>query len=172
MPGSEFNTAAIQTAESLAARRLEKETEADTGSDAGAGQTPSDRFPEHNRLPYGVYLEWQSMGEQPVSDALAEAALSEGLSFEHIGLTLGTVIHGVGLSGPLSDSLINCIRQTLLERKVIFFRDQPVTEDQLIQFAERFGELDVFPFGRLGQNPKVIEISHDEARPGSENGWH
>ena len=109
MPGSEFNTAAIQTAESLAARRLEKETEADTGSDAGAGQTPSDRFPEHNRLPYGVYLEWQSMCEQPVSDALAEAALSEGLSFEHIGLTLGTVIHGVGLTGPLSDSLINCI---------------------------------------------------------------
>ena len=84
------------------------------------------------------------MCEQPVSDALAEAALSEGLSFEHIGLTLGTVIHGVGLSGPLSDSLINCIRQTLLERKVIFFRDQPLTEDQLIQFAERFGELDVF----------------------------
>ena len=72
----------------------------------------------------------------------------------------------------MSDSLINCIRQTLLERKVIFFRDQPLTEDQLIQFAERFGELDVFPFGRLGSNPKVIEISHDEARPGSENGWH
>ena len=163
MLGTDFNAAAIQTAESLTARRLEKEIEADTDSDAGIGKTPSDRFPEHNRLPYGVYLEWQAMGEQPVSDALAKAARSEGVSFEHIGLTLGTVIHGVDLSEPLSDSLINCIRQTLLERKVIFFRDQPLTEDQLIQFAERFGELDVFPFGRLGHNPKVIEISHDEA---------
>jgi len=172
MPGSDFNAAAIQTAESLTARRLEKEIEAHRGSASGAGQTPNDRFPEHNRLPYGVYLEWQAMGEQPVSDVLAKAARSEGLSFEHIGLTLGTVIHGVNLSEPLSKTLIQCIRQTLLERKVIFFRDQPLSEDQLIQFAERFGELDVFPFGRLGSNPKVIEISHDEARPGSENGWH
>ena len=92
------------------ARRLEKEIEADKGSDAGIGKTPSARFPEHNRLPYGVYLEWQAMGEQPVSDALAEAARSEGLSLEHIGLTLGTVIHGVDLSEPLSETLINCIR--------------------------------------------------------------
>jgi len=121
MPGLDFNAAAIQTADALAARRLEKEIEAHRGSESGAGQKPSDRFPEHNRLPYGVYLEWQAMGEQPVSDVLAKAARSEGLSFEHIGLTLGTVIHGVNLSEPLSKTLIQCIRQTLLERKVIFF---------------------------------------------------
>ena len=93
MPGLDFNTSAIQTAESLTARRLERKVEAEN--------SPSARFPDHNRLPYGIYLEWQAMDERPVSGPLVEAARSEGLSFEHIGLTLGTIIHGVDLREPI-----------------------------------------------------------------------
>ena len=39
-------------------------------------------------------------------------------------------------------------RQTLLERKVIFFREQGLSEDQQVAFGRYFGDLDAFPFGR------------------------
>ena len=74
--------------------------------------------------------------------------------------------------GLPSSELIRFIRDTLLERKVIFFRDQHLTEDEQVQLGRQLGDLDAVPFGKPGLNPCILEIVHDENHPGTENGWH
>jgi len=81
------------------------------------------------------------MGNQPVTSRLAERADSYGIELEHLGLTLGTVLHNVDLRRPQSAELTQLIRDTLLERKVIFFRDQHLTEEQQVTFGRTFGPL-------------------------------
>lgn len=85
------------------------------------------------------------MSERHVSQALDDLAAEQGLTIEHLGLTLGAVIHGVDLRAPLTEARVACIRQTLLERKVNFFREQPLSGGQLVDFSWDFGEMDVFP---------------------------
>lgn len=129
-------------------------------------------FPAINRAGMGTALEYERMGDQPVSDDLLEKANQFGAEFEHLALTLGTVIHNVDLKAPLEPEFIQFVRQTLLERKVIFFREQNLTEDEQVTFGQAFGELDAFPFGKAGENPYILEIVHGKNRPGTENAWH
>lgn len=129
-------------------------------------------FPDSNRVGLGVALEYEAMGNRAVSASLQTRADSLGVRFEHLGTTLGTVIHNVDLQREQSPDLIAFIRATLLERKVVFFRNQHLSQDQQVAFGRGFGELDAFPFGNPGENPYILEIIHDEARPGTENGWH
>ncbi len=131
-----------------------------------------DVFPAHDRTGLGVALEYERMGNRPVSADLEARADALGLRFEHIGITLGTIIHGIDLTNALTTEQVAVLRATLLERKVIFFRNQPLTEDQHVSFGRYFGELDAFPFGKPGGNPFVLEIVHDDQHPGIENGWH
>ena len=161
---AEYNARAIDTAKKVAAAR---ETRATT-----TGQAATNLFPDYNRIPYGVAREYERMGQQPVSAGLLERTKARGLTLEHLATTLGTVIHGIDLRKSLDASLIQCLRDLLLERKVIFFRDQPLTEDEHASFARHFGDLDAFPFGRAGENPYCLHITHDEKRPGTENSWH
>jgi len=125
-----------------------------------------------NRSALGVHLEYERMGNQPVSDELQYQAEQLDIEFEHLGMTLGTVIHNVDLKQNQSAELTRFIRQALLERKVIFFRDQHLDEDQQVAFSRGFGDLDVFPFGISGTNPYILEIRHGKHSPGTENGWH
>ncbi|NKB98644.1 MAG: taurine dioxygenase [Pseudomonadales bacterium] len=112
------------------------------------------------------------MSEQPISDELRVQAEAFEAEFEHLGLTIGTVIHGIDLKTSRHADFVAFIRQTLLERKVVFFRDQHLTEDQQVDFSRCFGELDAFPFGKGGSNPFILEIRHGADNPGTENGWH
>ena len=129
-------------------------------------------FPDHNRVPVGIAQEYERMDNRPVSEHLAALADLEGAELEHLGLTLGTVVHGIDLTAAFTEARIAFLRSVLLERKVIFFRDQHLTEDQQVEFARQFGDLDAFPFGKPGANPFILEIIHDELSPGNENGWH
>ena len=164
MKSNVYNEIAIEYAEKINASgaREKRERTAD----------PEDLFPDFNRTGFGVYREYERMGNQLVSEDLLCKAGLLGLEFEHLGLTIGSVIHNIDLKKELSESVINLIRQTLLERKVVFFRDQHLTEDDQVKFGRCFGELDAFPFGKTGDNPYILEIVHDERRPGSENGWN
>ena len=131
-----------------------------------------DLFPSFNRAGLGVYREHERMGHQLVTHSLQAQADLQGVTFEHLGLTIGTVLHNIDLKQTLSSAAIKLIRETLLERKVVFFRDQNLAEDQQVSFGKCFGELDAFPFGKSGDNPFILEITHDEKRPGTENSWH
>jgi len=163
----DYNAVAVRTASKLhEARRT-------IGARYPMSEMPREKiFPPHNRVGLGVALEYERMGNRPVSADLQSRADGFGFEFEHIGVTIGTVIHRIDLKGALPDEVIRFVRDTLLERKVIFFRDQNLSEDQQEAFGRRFGDLDAFPFGPAGENPYILEIRHGEKSPGAENGWH
>ncbi len=162
-----YNRAAIRTAETLQRLRAERRRT----STAGA-RSLNQLFPPQNRIPLGVALEYQRMGRRPVSAALQARADAFGFEFEHLGITIGTVVRNVDLKATIAPEAIQLIRDTLLERKVVFFHDQNLDEEQQVGFARRFGGLDAFPFGKPGKNPYILEIVHDENNPGTENGFH
>jgi taurine dioxygenase len=139
---------------------------------AHATRSRDQLFYPDNRAGLGVAEEYERMGNQPVSNTLQAQADEHGVRFEHVGLTLGTVLHNIDLKQTLTLELVTLVRNTLLERKVIFFRDQNLNEDQQVEFARNFGELDAFPFGTSGANPYILEIRHGQDAPGTENSWH
>ena len=53
----------------------------------------------------------------------------------------GAEILGVDLSQPLAPEVVAEIRATLLQWKVVFFRDQDITQEQHIAFGRLFGEV-------------------------------
>jgi alpha-ketoglutarate-dependent sulfate ester dioxygenase len=54
---------------------------------------------------------------------------------------IGAEIHGVDLTRPLAPDVVEAIRATLLRWKVVFFRDQRVTQEQHVAFGRAFGEV-------------------------------
>lgn len=161
-----YNASAIDLADRLSAAR---------SAARAAGfmpKTEDERFPRHNRVPLGVAREYARMGNRPLSPAVEALGATFGATFEHVGLTLGSVIHGITLREHDDDAFYGFLRQVLLERKVIFFRDQHLTEDEQVAFARRFGNLDAFPFATPGENPYIAQIIHDQNFPGTENSWH
>ena len=162
-----YNAAAIRTAE-----RIHQVRQAVRKRLEGTEIPAEKLFAANNRAGLGVALEYERMGNRPVSAGLQARSDALGFDLEHLGLTIGSVIHGIDLKGALPDESIRLVRDTLLERKVIFFRDQNLSEDEQVAFGRRFGDLDAFPFGPPGENPYILEISHGKNSPGTENGWH
>jgi len=87
---------------------------------------------------------------------------------------LGAEIGGVDLSRPLSREELAELRRLWLEHLVLFFRDQPLTEQQYMAFAGQFGEPVEYPFVKgLAGYPKIIEVKkleHERAAFGAI--WH
>jgi taurine dioxygenase len=161
-----YNEVAVRTAAAL--------SQADEGvrRQLAGKEIPRERlFPAFNRTGLGIALEYEAMGNRPVSEELQARADALGLELEHLAITIGTVIHGINVRDSDSEQ-VQFIRDVLLERKVIFFREQHLSEDEQVAFGEKFGGLDAFPFGRQGENPYILEIRHGRNNPGTENGWH
>ena len=96
------------------------------------------------------------------------------LKLSPITARIGAEIEGIDLREDLSDDTIAEIRSALMTYKVVFFRDQAITEDQHIAFARRFGDLEVHPM--TAQDQPHPEIFHLKTRPdGQTTGadvWH
>lgn len=87
--------------------------------------------------------------------------------------TIGVEVHDIDLSKPMDGATLAALRQTLLDWKVIFFRDQNITTEQHLAFARNFGELEVHPFAPQKEGfPEILPITHDENNKGKENKWH
>jgi len=100
----------------------------------------------------------------------------EKISLHPISGSLGVIIEGADLTKPLDDQTYAEIKQALLENLVIFFRDQPITPEQQIEFGKRFGELHIHPFiPSLEGHDEIIQL---KAATGSNvnlrlaNQWH
>lgn len=96
-------------------------------------------------------------------------------SFEIQQMTpaIGAELSGISLASELSEEVITDIRQALLDHKVIFFRDQHLTQEQLLNFAGRFGPLEIHPATPKDQrNPEILRIEHGPKSKGQENMWH
>ncbi len=79
--------------------------------------------------------------------------------------TIGAEISGVDLSRPISDDVRDAIKAAVLKYKVVFFRDQPLDNDQHADFARRFGPLYTHPSTR--HDPKITpihQISAEESK--------
>jgi taurine dioxygenase len=97
------------------------------------------------------------------------------LSVEPVGVTVGGLVHGVDLREPVDDELFAELRAALLEWKVLFFRDQPITEAQQGALAHRFGDVvDDHLVMSVADDPveNVVVFTRDATTVGLENGWH
>jgi taurine dioxygenase len=107
----------------------------------------------------------------------AERQRLAALRFDRIGIaplaaTIGAELSGVDL-GHLDDATFAEVERAFLAYKVIFFRDQDITTEQHLAFAERFGELEEHPFLRAKDGyQKIVEFAKDERVIGVENVWH
>ena len=62
-------------------------------------------------------------------------------------------------SCPMPDENFNKINELLLEHKVIFFRDQPLTSEQQILLAKKFGPLEKHAYVKGLENfPEIVRI--------------
>jgi len=70
--------------------------------------------------------------------------------------TIGAEIEGVDLRQPLSTAQRDAIKDAILKYKVVFFRDQPLTNEQHAAFARQFGPLYTHP--STSRDPKIAQI--------------
>tara|TARA_E500000331_G_scaffold47058_1_gene39775 strand:- start:836 stop:1678 length:843 start_codon:yes stop_codon:yes gene_type:complete len=72
---------------------------------------------------------------------------------------VGAVLSGIDISEELSADAIAEIRQAWLEHLVIFFCDQKLSDERLMAFGRRFGDLYMHPnLAKKGPNPQVIHV--------------
>ena len=88
---------------------------------------------------------------------------------------LGAEIYDVDLSANLDKTQIADIRRALLDNLVIFFRDQNLTDEDLVRVGKYFGELAPLPPHRQnpGSQPEILVVEkkpNDKLNFGYE--WH
>jgi taurine dioxygenase len=87
---------------------------------------------------------------------------------------IGAEIYGVDLGGELSEATIGAIRRAWLEHCVVFFRDQPLSPEQFLRFARRFGEIVEYPFIKgiegFAEIIPVVKLEHEKTNFGGI--WH
>jgi taurine dioxygenase len=82
----------------------------------------------------------------------------------HLGPTLGVEITGIDLSEPLDDTSFAAIREAWLHHKVAVFPGQHLTEEALMRFGQRFGELEIHVRSTYHSrhNPEVMIVSNKQ----------
>ncbi len=87
---------------------------------------------------------------------------------------LGAEIQGVDIARPLEGEVVSEIRQAFLDHLVIFFRDQKLTPQEQLAFAQRFGQPMEYPqLKGLAECPlitPVIKLEHERLNFGGV--WH
>jgi taurine dioxygenase len=90
-----------------------------------------------------------------------------------ITAAIGAEVSGLDLRHELSDVDVKVLRQALLDHLVLFFRDQPITDDEQLAFALRFGPMHVSPLQTVHQDaPEIVVL--DQVHPQGEGAdeWH
>ena len=87
---------------------------------------------------------------------------------------VGALISGMDISKDLTESEVEQIRAAYLEHLVIFFRDQSITPDRLVEFSRRFGNISFYPFVKgMEEFPEVVEVVKREDEKINFGGlWH
>jgi taurine dioxygenase len=87
------------------------------------------------------------------------------ISINRIGEALGAEVSGVDVSMPIAADTFAAIRKAWLDNLVLRFRGQKLTDPQMLEFSQLFGELDPpgpNPYGKpfLPQHPEMNVISN------------
>ena len=107
-------------------------------------------------------------------ECTGEICKGDPMKVQPIAGALGAEIQGVDLRTPLSSDLAAAIRQALLDHLVIFFRNQDLSPEQYMRFAEAMGQPVEYPFVKgLDGFPNIIEIKKLEHERSNFGGvWH
>ena len=86
---------------------------------------------------------------------------------------IGAEVSGVDLRRTLDDDTVAAIRAALLRHLVVFFRDQPLSDEEHLAFATRFGPLSVPPLTTRYQDRPAVTVL-DQVSPKGEGAdeWH
>ena len=100
------------------------------------------------------------------------------LAPESIGITprtcaIGADVFGVDLGTPLDKTTFAAIKAALHEHLVLFFLDQTLSPETHIDFASKFGDMEIHEvFTSLAGYPEVSVLEHDADRPPISDSWH
>ena len=87
---------------------------------------------------------------------------------------VGAEILGIDLSSGLDDSDVDELRAAFNAYGVIFFRDQAISPEQHIAFAERFGTININRFFKAAPGyPQIAEVRKEPSQKTNiGGGWH
>jgi taurine dioxygenase len=97
------------------------------------------------------------------------------MTIETIHLTrgFGSLVSGVDLSQELPQPVVDRLSELLVERKVLLFRNQPLTPRSQRDFAARFGTLHIHPiYPVLPDVPEILLLDTHEAFLPDNDNWH
>ena len=87
--------------------------------------------------------------------------------------TIGVELAGVDLRRDLDDATVAAIRRALLEHGVVFFRDQPLSPEEHLRFARRFGEIKIPVFDNTSsETPGFTVIDVSKPKSSGTDAWH
>ncbi|WP_108883449.1 taurine dioxygenase [Anderseniella sp. Alg231-50] len=87
---------------------------------------------------------------------------------------IGAEISGVDLSVTLTAASQDRIYKALIDHLVVFFRDQDMTPERHMAFAQSFGDLDE-PHPVYAHVPgfdRIVMLANDASNPPDTDGWH
>ena len=96
------------------------------------------------------------------------------MNTESISPSIGTIIHNLDVSQPMTNEILKKLRSIWLERQVIIIRDQRLTSEQYLGFAKQLGTPDLYPFLKgLESFPEITPILKKETEIANFGGvWH
>ncbi|MGB5755957.1 MAG: TauD/TfdA family dioxygenase [Acidimicrobiales bacterium] len=81
------------------------------------------------------------------------------ITVDRLSPAVGAEIGGVDIAAGVSEEQFAEIRRAFIDNGVIFLRDQDITPDQHIAFAERWGEINVNRFFKpVDSHPQIAEV--------------
>jgi len=109
---------------------------------------------------------------QTPSKHIAEDTMAT-LTIEKAGDAVGAIIEGIDVKS-MTDGEFDAVREAFHDRGVIFFRDQELSPDDHIAFAERWAEIEVNRFFTpLETHPKIaIVLKEPDQTKNIGGGWH
>jgi alpha-ketoglutarate-dependent taurine dioxygenase len=113
---------------------------------------------------------------------LNAAARELGIGITRLQPRIGAEIRGVDLRQPLAEPLRDLIYALLVRYRVIFFRNQDITQEQHLALGRAFGELEVHPL-QVGdavlksRYAEIIPVRQEASKLGgpedlTANRWH
>jgi alpha-ketoglutarate-dependent taurine dioxygenase len=91
------------------------------------------------------------------------------LRYERLTGKLGAEVSGINLTRSIDHDIIAALTAALVEHKVLFFRNQPMTTAQHLEFAAHFGKSEPYALGELGAltfHPQYPDVAVLDSIPG------
>ncbi len=117
----------------------------------------------------------ETIDRMPVQESGVQRR-STGIEVHRLTSFIGAELRNVSLADAANDPAVFAeIKDLLLQHKVLFFRDQPISRADHVKLAERFGPLEGHPVaGSDEEHPGLVRIYKDLDSPAEqyENAFH